>query len=49
MAARRGGDNPIISPARAALAELGCALLRDFVRKTCRAEALRAIRQRLRS
>jgi hypothetical protein len=48
-AARRGGDNPIISPARAALAERGCALLRDLVRETCHAKALRAIRQRLRS
>jgi hypothetical protein len=49
IAARRGGDNPIISPARAAPAELGCAVLRDFVRETCRAKALRAIRQRSRS
>jgi len=49
MAARRGGDNPVISPARAGLAELGRALLRDLVRKACHAEALGAIRQRFRS
>jgi hypothetical protein len=46
-AARRGGDNPIISPAHAALAELDCAFLHNKVCKPCHAKAHIAIRQHI--